>query len=180
MATKSVQVSQCTVDLNRDRFLRSLLRTLAGTLEDVVGLEEAEGYISVVGHKVGQEIDSAYRKALDVHSLDRDQVAEVLVNLKERIEGDFYVISESEDKIVLGNRACPFGAFVKGRDSLCMMTSNVFGRIAADNLGYASVELEETIARGDNECRVVINLNSDRPAPPGAREYFREVSSTGE
>jgi hypothetical protein len=38
-----------TIQLERDVFLRSLLRELAGTLEDVVGLEEASGFISVVG-----------------------------------------------------------------------------------------------------------------------------------
>ena len=32
---------------------------------------------------------------------------------------------------------------------MCMMTSNVFGHIAAENVGYAKVELQETIARGD-------------------------------
>jgi hypothetical protein len=29
-----------------------------------------------------------------------------------------------------------------------MMTSNVFGAIAAENLGYGKVELRETIAKG--------------------------------
>ncbi|MBX6746796.1 MAG: transcriptional regulator, partial [Acetobacteraceae bacterium] len=37
------------VQLDRDGFLRRLLRELAGTLQEVVGLEEASGYISVVG-----------------------------------------------------------------------------------------------------------------------------------
>jgi hypothetical protein len=31
---------------------------------------------------------------------------------------------------------------------MCMMTSNVFGHIAVQNLGYAHVALEQTIARG--------------------------------
>ncbi len=32
---------------------------------------------------------------------------------------------------------------------MCMMTSNVFGSIAAENLGYAKIELQETVATGD-------------------------------
>ena len=56
--------------------------------------------------------------------------------MKRRINGDFYVIEESETHIVLGNRACPFGDKVLGRPSMCMMTSNVFGHVAAENLGY--------------------------------------------
>ena len=72
----------------------------------------------------------------------------MLVDLKRRIQGDFRVIEEDADRIVLGNRACPFGDKVLGRPSMRMMTSNVFGHIAADNLGYARVELQETVSRG--------------------------------
>jgi hypothetical protein len=73
-----------------------------------------------------------------------EQVADVLVDLKRRIQGEFYVIEKNENKIVLGNRACPFG----GHPSMCMKTSNVFGAIAAEDLGFAKVELRETIAKG--------------------------------
>jgi hypothetical protein len=64
-------------------------------------------------------------------------VADALVDLKRRIGGDFFVIEQGDDKIVLGNRRCPFGEMVEGRASICMMTSNVFGSIIADNLGFA-------------------------------------------
>jgi hypothetical protein len=67
------------VPLDRDVFLRSLLRELAGTLEDVVGLDEAKGYVSVVGGAIGDAIDREYRAALQVSRLDRAQVARVLV-----------------------------------------------------------------------------------------------------
>ena len=50
----------------------------------------------------------------------------------------------------------PFAEKVVGRPALCMMTSNVFGSIAAENLGYAKVVLEQAIARGDSGCRVVV------------------------
>jgi predicted ArsR family transcriptional regulator len=161
------------VDLERDVFLRRLLRELAGTLENVVGLSEASGYISVVGGAIGEQINADYRAALAVERLNRDQVRDVLVDLKRRIEGDFFVLEEHEDRIVLGNRACPFGAYVEGRPSLCMMTSNVFGEIAAQNLGYARVEIEEAIAAGHAGCRVVIHLKPAEAVEPNAREYFR-------
>ncbi len=96
------------IPLERDGFLRNLIRHLSGTLQDVVGIEEAAGFVSVVGQRVGDEIDQSYRNALQVSSLSREQVAEVLVDLKRRIQGDFYIIEEDEQKIVLGNRQCPF------------------------------------------------------------------------
>ena len=101
-----------------------------------MGLEEASGYISVVGAAIGEQIGQSYREALHVDRLSREQVADVLVDLKRRIQGDFYVVEEREDSIVLGNRQCPFGELVRDRPSLCMMTSNVFGYIAAQNLRY--------------------------------------------
>jgi predicted ArsR family transcriptional regulator len=162
------------IPIERDVFLRTLIRELSGTLQDVVGLEEASGFISVVGQAMGKQVDHAYKSALQVSHLSREQVAEVLVDLKKRIQGDFYIIEESEEKIVLGNRICPFADKVIGRPSMCMMTSNVFGAIAADNLGYAKVELQETIATGASGCRVVVYLQPTEEAEEAeGREYFR-------
>ncbi len=165
-------VAGAELPLSRDVFMRDLIRELAGTLESVVGLEDAAGYISVVGQTIGSKIDSGYRQALSVEKLDRHQVAEVMVDLKRRIEGKFYIIEEDDEKIVLGNHRCPFGDKVIGRPSMCMMTSNVFGHITAQNLGYAKVELQETIAQGHNGCRVVVHLSptKEASAAPG-REY---------
>lgn len=162
------------VPLERDVFLRTLVRHLSGALQDVVGLPEASGFVSLVGQRMGDEIGDAYKAALDVTRLDRDMVRDVCLDLKRRIQGDFFVISEDDDKIVFGNRACPFAEQVVGRGALCMMTSNVFGTIAADNLGYGKVVLEQTIANGDPGCRVVLFL---RPTPEAeaaeGREYLR-------
>ena len=168
------RVQSVDVPLERDAFLRSILRELTGTLQDVVGLEEASGFISVVGQNIGNVIDREYRQALQVEGLDRPQVADVLVDLKRRIQGDFYIIEQSDERIVLGNRRCPFEEKVHGRPALCMMTSNVFGSIAAENLGYAKVELQETIAAGAPGCRVVVHLKqtAESQAAPG-REYVR-------
>lgn len=168
------RVKALQIPLERDVFLRNLVRELAGTLQEVIGLDEASGFISVVGQKIGDGINQDYRSALGVDNLDRKQVAEVLVDLKRRIQGDFYVIEETREKIVLGNRRCPFAEKVIGRPAMCMMTSNVFGVIAAENLGQAKVSLNETIAEGAQGCRVTIYLqpSAESEAAPG-REYFK-------
>lgn len=172
--TRRPTMRSLAVPLDRDVFLRTLLRHLAGTLQEVVGLEEASGFVSIVGQEMGDEINRLYRDALAVSQLTREQVAEVLVDLKHRIQGDFHVVEQDARKIVLGNRACPFAEKVLGRPALCMMTSNVFGSITADNLGYAKVVIEQAIARGDAGCRVVVYLEPtpEADAAPG-REYFK-------
>ena len=45
-------LSSVDIQLDRDIFLRALLRELSGTLENVVGLDDASGFISVVGQRV--------------------------------------------------------------------------------------------------------------------------------
>ena len=174
MTTTTPSTESLDIGLERDVFLRTLLRHLAGTLEEVVGLKEASGFISVVGQRMGEEMNEGYKKALSIPRLSREQVAQVLVDLKRRIQGDFFVIEQDDEKIVLGNRVCPFADKVRDRPSLCMMTSNVFGFIASENLGYAKVSLEETIAMGHAGCRVVVYLKPSAAAQAAeGREYLR-------
>jgi hypothetical protein len=122
---RTVPAKALKIPLDRDVFTRTLIRELPGALEDVVGIEEASGYISVVGSAIGEQINQDYRRAYTVSSLSRERVADVLVDLKRRIQGGFFIIEDDEDKIVLGNTACPFADKVIGRRSMCMMTSNV-------------------------------------------------------
>lgn len=164
---------EAPVDLHRDVFLRTLLRELAGTLEQVVGLTEASSYISVVGGVMGEGLSNDHRRVLGVERLSRPQVRDVLVDLKRRIEGDLHVIEDREDRLVLGVRACPFGTAELGRPSLCMMTSNVLGAIAAQNLGYARVGIDAAIASGDAGCRIVIDTTPSDAPTGDARECFR-------
>jgi predicted ArsR family transcriptional regulator len=164
-------ITQLSLPWERDYFLRSLVRELASVLEEIVGLDEASGFISVVGQRIGLQFNRNYKDALGVSQLTQEQVADVLVDLKRRIQGDFFVIERDDEKIVLGNRACPFADKVLGRPSMCMMTSNVFGGISAENLGYAKVVLEETIAQGHPGCRVVVYL---KPTPEAEAQLGRE------
>lgn len=174
MSEQSIQqMKKLELPLERDLFLRNLIRQLAGTLQDVVGLEEAEGYISMVGQNVGEWINETYKIKLNQKKLTRDQVIAVLIDLKARIHGDFYLREEDDNKVVFGNRQCPFEDKVADRPCMCMMTSNVFGSITADSQGYAKVELQETIARGDKECKVVVYFNRGPEADAAkGREYF--------
>ncbi|KST64503.1 methanogen output domain 1-containing protein [Mastigocoleus testarum] len=174
LPVQETSITNIDISLERDVFLRTLIRELSGALQEIVGLEEASGFIAIVGQSMGRQIDQEYKSALNLSNLSREQVAKVLVDLKKRIQGDFYIIEENDEKIVLGNRTCPFAEKVIGRPSMCMMTSNVFGSIAAENLGYAKVELQETIASGASGCTVVIHLKQTEEAREvKGREYLK-------
>ena len=163
-------VSEINVSLNQNSFLLSMIRELSGALQDVVGLEDARGFISIVGGQVGDEIDSSYKKALSVQKISRKHLSEVLIDFKRRIGGNFKLESEDDDKIVFTNTLCPYAENVTDRPALCLMTTNVFGRIAANNLGYARVDVAKSIAAGAQGCRVVVYLNADEGKT--GQEYF--------
>jgi hypothetical protein len=72
----STTVRDLEIPLDRDVFMRTLIRELAGSLEDVVGLAEASGFVTVVGQAMGDQFNQQYRSALGVPALTREQVAE--------------------------------------------------------------------------------------------------------
>ena len=167
-------ISTLSLTLERDNFMRELLRNLSGTLQDVIGIDEAAGFISIVGQSMGDRINQEYCQALNVSRLNQQQVASVLADLKQRIKGDFSIVSQDNEKVILQSNSCPFEDKVFERPSLCMMTSSVFGTIAAENLGFAKVQLSETIAKGDPQCRVTVYLtHTDEAEAADGHEYYK-------
>jgi len=149
----------------KEAFLRALVVELAQATEAQQGPDVAQAAVAQVGANVGGRMEEAYRAARDLTDrLTPEQMADLYVRLKRAIDGDFYVVSVDDDKIVLGNRACPFGPVVQRQPALCHMTTSVFGAIAARNRGRGAVVLEERIALGDPECRVVVWLGGHGPA----------------
>ena len=162
------------MSLDRGIFLTSLMGELASSLEDVVGPDEASGFITLAGERVGGIINEGYKAALAVPELPRGRISEVLVDVSRRIQAGFYVVREDDDQIVLAKRFCPCGEQAPGRPSMCRLTANVFGVIAAENLGYARVVHDRATVDGAPACRIVIHLNPrpEREGLPG-REYLR-------
>jgi predicted ArsR family transcriptional regulator len=170
------------IPVDRDLFVRSLLREFTQSIVDKLGEKSAGAFVAEIGAVTGGQFDAYYRAALKSASLTRAQVAEALVDVKRRIQGDFYVVEQTDEKIVLRNRACPFGNKVLDRPALCMMTSSVFGAMASKNLGYAKVELKETIARRHGQCHVVVYLKPtvEAAAAPGREFTGTAAPSAGE
>jgi DNA-binding NarL/FixJ family response regulator/anti-sigma regulatory factor (Ser/Thr protein kinase) len=166
----------------KESFLRALTVELAQSIEADQGPDVAAAVVAQVGANVGGRMEDAYRAARGVTGrLSPQQIADLYVRLKGAIGGSFYVIAADEEKIVLGNRRCPFGEIVQRQPGLCRMTSSVFGGIAARNTGRSAVVLEERIALGDPECRVVVWLGDHEPPDrDGAHHYLGPVDDSGE
>lgn len=163
-----------------ETFAVAMITQITDMLEDTIGLEDVQGLVNLVAHRLARSL-SREMQARKGERLDLAEVGGLCCGLKSRIGGRFTVTAHSDQGLELIGTRCPFQDQVKGRESLCLMTSGVFGRIAADNLGHATVTLSEAIARGHDRCVVRIALH-DRGAPlPDhrslfQREYFPEPS----
>lgn len=164
------EISALDIELDQPGFFGDVGVTLAAELEETIGVVEASAFVGQVGDKLGDDIGAAYSKALGTLPKEPRRLAEILVDLKDRIGGRFQIEKATEEEIVLVNARCPFGKRVVGHSSLCMMTTSVFGRIVSDARGFARIRIEDAIASGHPTCRVVIQLK-DGPGTDGHDFY---------
>jgi hypothetical protein len=77
--------------------LDAMLNAIDGRApQDLSAIAVPLGFISVVGQEMGDEMNQMYMKALAVSHLDRGQVAAALVDLKRRIQGDFFIVEQDD------------------------------------------------------------------------------------
>jgi serine/threonine-protein kinase RsbW len=95
---------------------------------------------------------------------------EAFENLERRMGGEWFVAGQTETRAVFGNRRCPFGEAVEGAPHLCRMTSVMAGRLATAATGKpVRITLDERIALGDPQCRLIVDLTDD--PRPGSHSY---------
>lgn len=118
--------------------------------------------------------DVARRHLSLTGTLEPDQYAEVIIDIKNLIGGGFEQVPGEDGSIRVVNHRCPFGDMVKEAPELCRMTSSVFGAIAARNFGYAKVELHKRIATRDGLCDVRVYMDPEVAAAHNGDEYRSE------
>lgn len=130
------------------------------------------GHIERIGLAASTCLENASRQQLGLHeAIDHDQYADVIINLKNQIGGNFSRGSSESGTIRVVNTRCPFGDMVKEAPELCRMTAGVFGGIAARNFGYAKVELKRRIATNDQMCDVYIYTDAETAKDKAGDEY---------
>jgi PAS domain S-box-containing protein len=170
------------IALDRDLFMRRLIASLGYLNEGLLGSDVAGAYITNVGLSMGAAIEAEYKRFWGIERpFTLDEYAHVIVDLKQKIQGNFSLVSKSTEKVVVRTTSCPFDAFVRQPPSLCFMTSAVFGGIAARNFGYAKVVLHKRIALGDDGCFVTVHLQRTPEAEASiGREYFPAVDGASQ
>ncbi|KKB38027.1 methanogen output domain 1-containing protein [Bacillus thermotolerans] len=158
-------------------FLSKLISQYAHIHEKTVG-KTADEYIRQLGLRTGEWIEGFYGDRN--HEWTVDRYAEVIVDLKNSIGGDFYISAVYPDHVVVKARKCPFGEAVKDAPHLCHMTSSVFGGIASRKFGYSKVSLRERIALGDLGCEVAIYFQPTEKEEGDVYENLQHTPDQGD
>ncbi len=132
-------------------------------------------HIEQLGLTASGCFETAYRQELAQDGpLDHGKYADMIVEIKNKIGGNFSRASSEPGMVRVVNTRCPFGEAVMQAPELCKMTSSVFGGIAARNFGYAKVILDKRIAKGDGMCEASIYTDPKKAASLEGDEYHRE------
>lgn len=132
-------------------------------------------YIEQLGLTASGCFETAYRQELAQDGLlDHGKYADMIVEIKNKIGGNFSRASSEPGMVRVVNTRCPFGETVMQAPELCKMTSSVFGGIAARNFGYAKVILDKRIAMGDGICEARIYTDPKKAASFDGDEYHRD------
>lgn len=136
---------------------------------------DSDRYIEQVGLTASHCLEESARTCLGYTGpITSDQYADVIINIKNRIGGNFSRTSSAPGTIRVVNSCCPFGDSVREAPELCRMTASVFGGIAARNFGYSKVELRKRIALNDKHCEVCIYTNQEDARDKPGDEYHYE------
>lgn len=148
--------------IDREFYFAAVVNGLAHALASG---EQDKRLIERVGLYAGQLFEQIYRNEWQItRPLTIREFADLILDVKRRVHGDYNLVSIDESKVVLANRACPFNDWIDNTPSLCELTTSVFGGIAARNFGYAKVILHERIAAGDAGCHVTVYVQPNAEA----------------
>ena len=148
-----------SITLDNVSFLHKFVGNITCTLEEVVGINEASGFMNTVAQRMGEQLNDMYRHSLNSHKLNREQVCHVIADLQNRINSNAQITHKDEEKIIIGGCICPAGADNQDRPSLCSIITNMLGVISAENLGYSKVVVKRPDTNGNLHCQIVIHLN---------------------
>ena len=131
-----------------------------GHLVGLIGADVAGGRsLEEAAARAGATVAAREAHRADLQS-DARSLADLLVEVEDRLGGDFEVVTAQADRAVIRNRRCPFGP--AAAPALCRFTSALAGGLAARAAGEADVNVVESLAAGDHECRIVVDLTRSR------------------
>lgn len=160
--------------LTPERYLQLFIMQTGGMAQGV-NCSSLESFIKKIVLNSSEALEDIYRESHGLNDiLSMQEYADLLVNLKNSIGGEFKVIEINENTLNIQTTKCPFGELIESTPALCHMTSSIFGGIGARNYGYAKVELRKRIALGSDHCEICIHRNPQASEQIIGDEYFSD------
>lgn len=147
--------------LDKESFFLFLIVKLAKIVEERFGKQESTDLFSIIGANLAHEINSYYREKFSKDKLSAECIATSLIEFSAKLNEKFYLVSLDQDKLVLGNKNCPYGVELKDREVFCQLDKSMAENMVKENFGYGKAELSQTIAQGDEECLITIYLKPE-------------------
>ncbi len=171
---KMPDVSGVAGRVNKTEFLIVLFSDLMALLETVVGLDHAESIISTVGESQGARLAELYASQMDAPPSVETAVA-IVQDIVACCGGELRVVGWTETQLDLAFVKMPFGGGREFTQSLPMrmVAISVFGRIFAEQTGYARIMLPQVRhIPADAVPEIRISLTEAGRLRSYEREYF--------
>ncbi len=91
---------------------------------------------------------------------DPEEAARLVAEAHAALGSDARLVRADADGFEVTMSRCPFGPGVSRSETLCHVSAGLAGRVATRVHGSATVHLDESIAAGDQECRLQVWLNA--------------------
>lgn len=144
--------------LDRELYLELVLSELFGTLNDIVGNVEAQGYFAVVGNKVGRRLNNIILQNYGTDRLDRNQLVKVFEFLCHSTSSDFSTHG-SGNEVMEFRKVYPPSDIKIERSYVHSVASSIVGYIAAHSAGHVRVRLTQETDREDGVYGMTLYLN---------------------
>jgi signal transduction histidine kinase len=145
--------------LTRESLMLQLITHLSKLTYSLFDDHFSREYIMAASLRMAQAIDKKCKEAYgnDDH-LSLEQFINLQLSTSDKL---FHLTEKAENKVVVCSNTCPFEKIINEVPNLCMVTSAIFGGIAALNFGFSKVSLRKQIVLGDSCCEVCIYVKND-------------------
>lgn len=150
------EINKLPIPLNPESFFRSFIVELSCLLNDLYGIDTTAKIIQTTTQNVSTTIIQMYQDALETSQFSNQQVVEIVQDVMNRINGDFYLEKNTIPVILIKNQRCPFGNEVKRNPALCMITKEIHQSFFKETELEVSININQSIAEGASNCFIEI------------------------
>jgi hypothetical protein len=140
------------VKLNKEVFFNEIIDALSLNLSKT----DSKVLFEKAGIGFGEKTNTMYLDFYKVKSLNLDRVADVLIDIGNKVGGTFKLKLKSEEKIILEVVKNPFED--RNKEVLNNVLNGLFGKIASLNFGYSRTMIEKAKENGEEKEFLTVYL----------------------